>query len=120
MMGKIQVHVFRHCIRVNGMCISDRKYAPLMKRTNETDGFIPELVNTICVAGTVKQAEQPNNLAKAKESCVLTDGFSLAHPVISVSEGECIASPNYAHLTNYSRRKAVSHDMHILHRGPHV
>jgi len=31
MMGKIQVHVFRHCIRwVNGMCISDRESAPLM------------------------------------------------------------------------------------------
>eukprot|EP00983_Pelagomonas_calceolata_P066917 1149260-Pelagomonas_calceolata.AAC.1 len=30
-MGKIQIHVFRHCIRrVNGMCISDGKYAPLM------------------------------------------------------------------------------------------
>eukprot|EP00983_Pelagomonas_calceolata_P044797 1139457-Pelagomonas_calceolata.AAC.5 len=30
-MGKIQVHIFRHCTRrVDGTCISDRKCAPLM------------------------------------------------------------------------------------------
>eukprot|EP00983_Pelagomonas_calceolata_P011858 380919-Pelagomonas_calceolata.AAC.1 len=31
MLGKIQVHVFRHCMRwMNGMCISERESAPLM------------------------------------------------------------------------------------------
>eukprot|EP00983_Pelagomonas_calceolata_P011081 357507-Pelagomonas_calceolata.AAC.1 len=31
MIGLIQVHVFRHCVRrVDGLCISGRKCAPLM------------------------------------------------------------------------------------------
>eukprot|EP00983_Pelagomonas_calceolata_P056035 1144417-Pelagomonas_calceolata.AAC.5 len=63
MMGKIQVHVYRHCIRwVNGMSIFDRESAQLMCRA----GF--HLHTTVGEEwhqeNTVQQAEWPNYLAE--------------------------------------------------------